>query len=274
MSRYVTAAGLIAAIVSIFIWGMEYFPVLAMAILLLCQWEMVRAMQGADWAVSPVFALLPVPMAVVTFLFFGPYAAGAVAFVWVFLGVGIRVFKPSLPTDIAANTALVWVYPGVMALGLFFLSLNPNLTLVRTLMVLMIATSSIADSFAMFGGMLLGRHKLCPAVSPNKTVEGFVCQILSGIGTCILTGWLLRAHLNSPLPVEGAAFWWMLAGLGLLISLCTTLGDLVASSFKRGFGIKDFGKLLPGHGGALDRVDGHMPSAWAILLVALICGWL
>ena len=103
-----------------------------------------------------------------------------------------------------------------------------------------------SDTFAYFTGSLLGRHKLCPEISPNKTIEGFVGGI---IGTMLsVTG--LGVLFSFPLLP--------MAGLGLCIALVATLGDLVESVIKRATGIKDSGSLIPGHGGILDRFDSVM----------------
>ena len=103
-----------------------------------------------------------------------------------------------------------------------------------------------SDTFAYFTGSLLGRHKLCPSISPNKTIEGFVGGI---VGTMLsVTG--LGVLFSFPLLP--------MAGLGLCIALIATLGDLVESVIKRATGIKDSGSLIPGHGGILDRFDSVM----------------
>jgi phosphatidate cytidylyltransferase len=109
-----------------------------------------------------------------------------------------------------------------------------------------------ADSGAWFFGKLCGRHRLAPHISPGKTFEG----VLGGIVTA--------------LAVTGIAFWWsgapsrILPGV-LLLSFVTVLfsvlGDLFESMLKRQAGLKDSGRLLPGHGGLLDRIDGLLAAA-------------
>ena len=100
-----------------------------------------------------------------------------------------------------------------------------------------------SDTFAYFAGCLLGRHKLCPAISPGKTVEGFIGGL---IGTTLSVAGL------------GVFFGFnvfMMAVLGFCICLVATLGDLVESVVKRYTGIKDSSHLIPGHGGIWDRFD-------------------
>lgn len=103
-----------------------------------------------------------------------------------------------------------------------------------------------SDTFAYFTGVTLGRHKLCEAISPKKSVEGFLGGLL---GTA------------AAVAAIGAALSWPIlpmALLGVAIALLATLGDLVESAVKRYTGIKDSGVLIPGHGGVLDRFDSVM----------------
>jgi phosphatidate cytidylyltransferase len=93
-------------------------------------------------------------------------------------------------------------------------------------------------------GKLLGRHKIIPKVSPNKTWEGF----LGGVATTTLLSIVLATWLT-PLRIEAAAV------AGLLISVAGFIGDVTISALKRDIGVKDSGSMLPGHGGLLDRID-------------------
>ena len=93
-------------------------------------------------------------------------------------------------------------------------------------------------------GKMLGRHRVVPRVSPNKTLEG----LLGGVTTTVVLAWLLAPLLTPFLPREALA-------AGLMIGLAGFIGDVVVSAVKRDIGIKDSGTLLPGHGGILDRLD-------------------
>lgn len=103
-----------------------------------------------------------------------------------------------------------------------------------------------SDTFAFFAGSLFGKTKLCPQISPGKTVEGFIGGILGTALSLIGLGILFNFSLIH------------MGILGVLIALVATVGDLVESSFKRLTGIKDSGQILPGHGGVLDRFDSIM----------------
>ena len=122
----------------------------------------------------------------------------------------------------------------------------------------------VTDTFAYFCGMLFGRggkHKLIPDVSPKKTVEGSI----GGIVFCILAMILFGVIINSITDLH--ANYLVLIGAGLLASIVSQIGDLCMSVIKRTYGIKDYGKLFPGHGGVLDRFDSVL--AVAVVLAAL-----
>jgi len=124
------------------------------------------------------------------------------------------------------------------------------------LLVGTLATAVAADVFAFFGGSLVGRHPLAPRISPGKTVEGVV---IGGIAA-VLVGALGVARIHPFDPVSGLA-------LGVLAAVIVPLGDLAESALKRLVDAKDSSRLLPGHGGMLDRIDGILlllPCAYAL----------
>ncbi len=110
----------------------------------------------------------------------------------------------------------------------------------------------VTDTFAYFTGRLFGKHKLIPAVSPKKTVEGAI----GGAVCCALVA-VLYGFLTS-LWFDASPNYIVLALAGLIIAVVSQIGDLAMSAIKRQYGIKDYGKLLPGHGGLLDRFDSCM----------------
>ena len=112
-----------------------------------------------------------------------------------------------------------------------------------------------ADTGAYFAGRALGRHKLAPSVSPGKTIEGLVGGAALALSVAALVAWLG--------PISGDRLSLLL--VALVTVLASVLGDLLESMIKRQAGVKDSGKILPGHGGMLDRID----SVTAALPVAL-----
>jgi phosphatidate cytidylyltransferase len=118
------------------------------------------------------------------------------------------------------------------------------------------------DSGAYFTGLLFGRHKLAPNISPHKTLEGSIGGFAAGIGLALLYGLVLSA----------AGFevrFLVLLCYGFLGSLFSQMGDLSFSAIKRLCGVKDYGSLIPGHGGMLDRFDSLLLTAPVIEALVL-----
>ena len=114
----------------------------------------------------------------------------------------------------------------------------------KVLVWLVVITAFGTDICAYFAGVTMGKHKLCPVISPKKTWEGAIGGIL---GSVILSG-LFGFFFMKPLLVHCLI-------IGFAASIISMFGDLTASIFKRKMGIKDYGNLIPGHGGILDRFD-------------------
>ncbi|MBC7960212.1 MAG: phosphatidate cytidylyltransferase, partial [Vallitaleaceae bacterium] len=123
-----------------------------------------------------------------------------------------------------------------------------------------------SDTFAYFVGKALGKHKLVPGLSPNKTVEGALGGM---IGAVLLTaGYGYVLFLNGTFADLSKIGWLaLLGGLGSIVSI---IGDLVASAIKRQTGIKDFGNLLPGHGGIIDRFDSNIFTAPFVYYIMIL----
>ncbi|HUB54516.1 MAG TPA: phosphatidate cytidylyltransferase [Mycobacterium sp.] len=110
-------------------------------------------------------------------------------------------------------------------------------------------------------GVLFGRHPMVPAISPHKSWEGLAGSLVFGVTATALTA-ILLAHK----PI------WVGVSLGFTLVATATLGDLVESQIKRDLGIKDMGRILPGHGGLMDRLDGTLPSAVATWIFLTLVG--
>lgn len=137
-----------------------------------------------------------------------------------------------------------------------------------------LALGWICDTCAFTFGKLYGKRKLCPAISPNKTVEGAVGGVL---GTTVFAVAAMLIYVaNAPFGSSFAGYndfvhILFYAGMGFIGAIVGILGDLAASFIKRECGIKDFGNIMPGHGGALDRIDSVMfTSTFAALCFELL----
>lgn len=127
--------------------------------------------------------------------------------------------------------------------------------------------SWVADSGAYFAGTLFGKHKLCPEISPKKTVEG----LIGGAVTNAAAFAILAAVLNR--FCEGISLDIVIfAAVGVICCLLGLVGDLAASLIKRECGIKDYGNIMPGHGGAMDRFDSVVYVAPFMFAVFVLVG--
>lgn len=123
----------------------------------------------------------------------------------------------------------------------------------------------ITDIFAYFCGMLFGRggkHKLLPDVSPKKTVEGSIGGVVFCVIAMILFGVIVDAISSS-----NSANLWIFALAGIPVSIVAQVGDLSLSVIKRTYGVKDYGKIFPGHGGMLDRFDSVIAVSTVLLII-------
>jgi phosphatidate cytidylyltransferase len=247
----------------IYLGGWFYFLPFA-ALLAIATYEFTRLVDKMGWR-SPLWLLLPITFAlwiapedVQTMLFGEPLTdfdlvspllligllAAMIYALWLFERRQGENAPGSWMATVGAILLLGW-------LGSYFFRLRGlGESAAQWTMLAMLGTW-IADSGAYVFGKSLGKHKLAPRLSPNKTVEGYVGGILAGT---FFTA-LIAYFMDLPLAVAVA--------LGLLVSVVSPAGDLGVSMLKRSVDVKDSGNLLPGHGGALDRIDSLI---WSMAL--------
>ena len=177
------------------------------------------------------------------------------------------------------------VFIGIYPLSLFMLFLPVNHSEAGLLgIMLVIAVPVMTDTLAYFTGMALGKRKLCPQISPKKTVAGAVGGVIGGIIGALIVFFLFDfSSAMSVFPNAGSmelipgnlyGSLGLYMALGIVGGLLSELGDLAASWIKRKAGIKDFGKIFPGHGGIMDRLDSilfMLPLVYLVFAVSGIC---
>jgi phosphatidate cytidylyltransferase len=214
---------------------------------------------GEHWAPGGVLRSLMVLVPVATFLLAGGIlpaekAGFEGAFVWlalILITIGSGTLAISARAPIEQGAASI----GLLAFGIPYFAL-PSASLYRLqvldpwVLLLLLAIVWLGDSGAYYIGKTLGRHKLAPRVSPNKTWEGAIANLVAGLIAAAAWSFWRMGSIDVGIVV--------LAGM---VSIAAQIGDLVESLLKRGAGIKDSGTILPGHGGMLDRMDALLFAA-------------
>jgi phosphatidate cytidylyltransferase len=240
----------------------ELFMLFAVVLSGFAAWELSQALRKGDFDVpripSVAAAVLAVPIS---------YYGGAGGQLLAVLGAIVlvtawRLVEQAMPTRRRSGRDLLRdLSAGVFVQG--YVTLLATFTVVLTaaeggqwwtLAFIIIAVSADVGAYAF--GLMFGKHKMAPVISPKKTWEGFA----GGAGASLVAGVLLSIFMLQNT-------WWFGLVFGVAIFLTATLGDLAESLVKRDIGIKDMSSWLPGHGGFLDRLDSILPSA-AVAFVA------
>ena len=171
---------------------------------------------------------------------------------------------PKFTAEQVMCTYFSFIYAPVM---LSFIFLTREIDNGIYLVWMVFICSWISDTFAYLTGIMIGKHKLAPKLSPKKSIEGSI----GGIVGAALVGAAFGAYMDSVLIIGNLAI--VLAIVGGVGSVISQVGDLAASAIKRNHGIKDYGKLIPGHGGIMDRFDSVIftaPITYFLLMLLLV----
>lgn len=247
-----TGVTLAALVVGLLYVGAEAFFGLASVLILLAQAEFYRAGRNAGYNPATAVGLVGGGALLLGVFLTGGSAAGFVLFAtlascWVwYLSLQRR-------SGVVVNIAITML--GVVYIPLLgsFAGLLARRADGRGVTIATIGATAVFDIFAYAGGSRWGRHLMAPAISPGKTWEGALAGALATVAIAGLAGPRL-----GPWSAGQAAL------LGGVIAVLAPLGDLMESAIKRDLGIKDMGTVLPGHGGALDRVDAILFAAPAV----------
>ena len=192
------------------------------------------------------------------------WAFGAMLFLFLLLLAQLVFEYDKISLESIGISLFTMIYPSTILVSLLVINRYP--TLEPLLMVF--AITPCADTFAYFVGSIVKGKKLCPNISPNKTVSGFIGGLFGGMIASLLVYFIFteKGAIFNSVFLEVLLF----AGAGIACALLTAYGDLVESVIKRKLGIKDMGKILPGHGGMSDRIDGLTFDAPVISFVFTI----
>lgn len=165
----------------------------------------------------------------------------------------------------AAVTLFGVLYVGVLFSYVYLLRIVPGGQLY---VWYIFAASWGCDTCAYFSGMFLGRHKLAPVLSPKKTIEGAIGGVIGAVLLCTIYGMII----SSIVGIDRGVMLKISLLVGLVGSFVAQVGDIFASSIKRKMKIKDFGRLIPGHGGILDRFDSILMVGPVIVMILDVFG--
>ena len=259
--RVAVAVIAIPVLLYIIITGGIYFELLLALIAILAIEEFLNILERKDVSVCRWFS---------RFIYVGVLAVGIYIpafFIYTmilgaFLFLLLEIFrnKPD-PLYNVGGSILGLIYPITFLLTLVWVRQSESSFLLPEYYVLMVFISIwFMDTSAYLGGVTLGKHKLIPRVSPNKTIEGAVFGFLGSVGI-----WFIASRIEAiNMPLDLALY------SGILIGVFGQIGDLFESLLKRDAGIKDSSNLLPGHGGILDRFDSLIfvsPLIWILTLI-------
>ncbi|HLV08686.1 MAG TPA: phosphatidate cytidylyltransferase [Halanaerobiales bacterium] len=251
--RTISAIVLIVLIIIFIFWGSLPFLILLMFINIMGVIEYNRLINGKkeEAILLMIFSIIFILVTYLTSIDYlkGPISVMVYLFIFALIIAHFIIIKKVLLKTLACNLFGI-IYLGAGLSFLFLLrdfSIEPfNFT--RALWLVLLTTWA-ADIGAYFSGIYLGRNKLAPKISPNKTIEG----ALGGIILAVIIVFLLTASFGI-FEIK----WILYATITAIIGM---IGDLFESKLKREMGIKDSGKLIPGHGGVLDRIDSLLFTA-------------
>lgn len=248
--------------------GGWYFVALVAIVLLLAGFEYAQLFQDGDYRPSSWIILGGILLMVLSRSFYGFDSSPWIFSLLILVSMAVHLFAYERGRDRAATDFAITL-SGVFYvgwLGSYLISLR-ELEQGLWWVLLVLVAVWLADAGAYIVGKALGKHKITPRLSPGKTWEGYFGGIVTGtVGTILLA--LFFQHFGK-LVSENLII--QAAGLGVLLSSVTILGDLGESMIKRQVGKKDSGSLLPGHGGVFDRIDSWL---WAGVLGYYLIVWL
>jgi phosphatidate cytidylyltransferase len=276
IQRIITALLLLAVLLpAVFAQDTYWFLTVALVLMALGAWEWARLNQCASLA-SYGMGIACLGLCVSAWVL-GLHQKPTPV-VWVLLGSSWVLAGAWLLKRGVAGWALIpkWLrlLAGLLALSGAWLAVAQARELGINFLLSVLALVWVADIFAYFTGRALGRRKLAPGISPGKSWEGVWGGMAGVLLLSFLWVWadqMAKAQVLSFYSHLSRAGWWVVVLGGLFMACMSVVGDLVESLVKRSAGAKDSSKLLPGHGGILDRVDALLPTLpIAMMLLSLL----
>lgn len=267
LKRIITGGLLTAVIVGFFFLrkiDTRLFDILLYIVSIFGTYEILRAfgerITKTEKVAGMVFTLVSLPL----FVFFDLKLSLPILVTIFFVLVVISLFKAKESFESVGCTMLSLIYPTVPMLVISFVNDKFSIELSLFTLIVIFISGSLTDVFAFFVGSALKGKKLCPTISPKKTISGAIGGLIGGIVGCFIAYFFTKAIGKE--VFQSIDLWLViiiLFVLGVFAAVADEVGDLFESLIKRKVGIKDMGNILPGHGGIMDRFDG-------ISLVAIV----
>ncbi|MBQ8292595.1 MAG: phosphatidate cytidylyltransferase [Bacilli bacterium] len=273
LKRTLTGILLVVVLVPLLVLGDWYFALAASFIAYMANYELLNMFSKEEPVLKSIKFTLPVWSAItVAFSFFDKTMLMPCIVMGIILFLIAMVINKNISFNTSMKLILSYIYGGCLP-GLVLYLRNINLWII----VLVLVTVMLTDVGGYIFGYLFGKHKLCPSISPKKTVEGAVLGTLFGmicgcalyfVVTKVFNETILVPLSNLNICLEVLS----IIGITLVLSIVGQLGDLVASRIKRANDIKDFGNIFPGHGGVLDRFDSTLLAASVMYVICYLIG--
>lgn len=285
------------------------FDILIVLLAVGCGYEMSKLLKNQNkHCHSPLIAIFPLALYVVIYLCFSFKFSIVISallclalfvvfaltgFLWTLVSMArtenemrenkIRTSKKAFAVSKTMHNILGFLYPSVLVALIIPLNHLPQINYIfngaipyaSTFSIILVSlcflVPFICDTFAYLIGKTFGGKKLCPKISPNKTISGSIGGTIATILLLVVIYLVLSSIVSlQPALISLNITWWTVALIGLVGSIACQAGDLFESYLKRKAGVKDSGNLLPGHGGLLDRLDGFIFVVPVMAIVALL----
>lgn len=272
-SRVLTSVAIFLCLIPLVLFsGYLVYPVALSAVAVIAVFEILRVMGAHKMlalsipayifaAAFPILAYFVKPVFILGYLLL----LAAAMFVYMIWLMGVSVFsKGKIPYSKISEVFISVIYVAVSFTSMSLIRyLNRDFGIFFVILVFLIPWMS--DTFAYLVGSVMGKHKLIPEVSPKKTVEGAIGGVVFSAIVCLVYGVGLDLIFK-----EIKVNYIILFVFGAILAVVSQLGDLVASLIKREYGVKDYGKIFPGHGGIMDRFDSVLAVSTILMILCII----
>jgi len=269
--------GLVLAVVLVALWIIQgsVLRIALSCIVFAAVGEMVRTLDAAGTRLVKWPPMLFAALAMPVYILWGWQAVLPLFMVFAMISFSAIVLRGKVDLEAMTCTIFPMVYPGLMFTLIFPLQDMASPMLSTMAMGLSFMSALLTDVFAWGVGLGFGRHRLTPAISPKKTVEGAVGGLVGAVVSapiCAGLSWLIvRVTVSAEAAAHPLPSMALLMAVSLVAGAISQSGDLTASAVKRHCGIKDYGNFLPGHGGIMDRIDSVLFSIVVWHIFFLFC---